>query len=262
MGSKRLDVLLVEKGLASSRENAKKLIESGRVTVDGKVVTKASRATEDEAEITAQQDKYVSRGALKLEKALEKFAIDPQGKRFMDCGASTGGFTDLLLQNGAEHVWAVDVGTSQLAQKLMEDDRVTSIENTNIRYMDKADWMDGIDGVVIDVSFISVTLILQRLFEILPKSAFYVVLIKPQFEAGREALNKHGIVKDKKAHIGAVEKVLGLVRQYGYGIGGITSSPIKGGDGNVEYLLYFGGECGEKTYLPTLDSLVSDALAK
>lgn len=239
MEQKRLDILLVEKGIASSRENAKRMIEAGNVNVNGNIVKKPSKTFSDEAEITAKTEKYVGRGAYKLEKAIGLFDIDVNGKCFMDCGASTGGFTDCLLTYGAKHVWAVDVGTMQLAEKLRNDDRVTSIENTNIRYIEKFDWMSNIDGVVIDVSFISLTLILKRLFEVIPKSAFYVALIKPQFEAGREALNKHGVVRSEKSHIEVLNKITDFITDNGYIINGLTASPIKGGDGNSEYLICF-----------------------
>ncbi len=238
--SLRLDVLLVEKGIAVSRESAKKLIQSGKVTVDGKTETKPSKTVNVSAKIEAEAEKYVSRGGYKLEKALEEFGIDVSGKCFMDCGASTGGFTDCLLQYGAKKVWAVDVGTSQLSAKLQADERVCSIENVNIRYMEKCDWMDGIDAVVMDVSFISAELILQRLFETVNPDAYYIVLVKPQFEAGRENLNKNGIVKDKKVHVAVIEKLVNYVRDNGYTVSKLTYSPIMGGDGNVEYLVYFG----------------------
>ena len=235
----RLDILVTEKGIARSREAAKRLIEEGKVTVDGKVVNKPSKLVSADSIIDAQEEKYVSRGAYKLEKALDTFAVDVSGKRFIDCGASTGGFTDLLLQRGADHVWAVDVGTMQLVDKLKNDPRVTSIENTNLRYIEKLDWMDSVNGAVIDVSFISLTLILDRLFEVLPEDAFYVALVKPQFEAGRAALNKHGIVKDKKDHIAVLNRLNAFLLENSYSIKGLTFSPVRGGDGNAEYLIYF-----------------------
>ncbi len=236
----RLDVLLVEKGIASSRENAKRLIESGKVKVNSTIVTKSSKMFDDSVMIEAVQDKYVSRGAYKLQKALETFGISVEGKKFMDCGASTGGFTDCLLQNGAKKVWAVDVGTSQLAEKLKNDDRVVSIEQTNIRYMNKEEWMEDIYAAVMDLSFISLVLILERLFKILGENAIYIALIKPQFEAGKEYLNKNGIVKDKKIHVDVIEKICSFVEAKGHRIKGLTYSPISGGDGNIEYLICFG----------------------
>lgn len=263
MDQKRLDVLLVERGIASSRENAKRMIEAGNVKVNGTDVKKPSKTFNVDSEIYAKTEKYVGRGAYKLEKAIDLFDIDVDGKHFMDCGASTGGFTDCLLCHGAQHVWAVDVGSMQLADKLKNDTRVTSIENTNIRYIEQLDWMNNIDGVVIDVSFISLTLILKRLFEVIPRTAFYVALIKPQFEAGREALNKHGIVKDSKAHVAVLKKITDFVSENGYAINGLTSSPIKGGDGNSEYLIYFSSkQSGTAFYTDTaIDIAVKEALA-
>ncbi len=235
----RLDILLSSKGLAKSRENAKRLIESGKVRVNSEIVTKASRSVDENAVIEVEKEKYVSRGGFKLEKALDTFGIDVSGKTMLDCGASTGGFTDCLLQNGAEKVYAVDVGTSQLDESLRNDSRVVSIENTNIRYLEKTDWLGNIEGVVADVSFISLRLILERLFVTVPESAFYVCLVKPQFEAGKENLNKNGIVKDKKVHLAVLKNMVSFVEENGYNVKGITSSPIKGGDGNAEYLIYF-----------------------
>ena len=239
MEQKRIDVMLVERGLAPSRENAKRLIESGRVTVNGKVLTKPSKTVDADALIAAERERYVSRGGYKLEKAIEGFKINVKGMSFMDCGASTGGFTDCLLQHGAEKVWAVDVGTSQLQEKLLNDERVVSIENTNIRYIDKYDWMESLGGVVMDVSFISAELVLKRLFEVVSDKAFYIVLIKPQFEAGKEHLNKNGIVNDKKVHASVIRRIADFALLYGYTATKLTYSPITGGDGNVEYLIYF-----------------------
>ena len=236
----RLDVLLVEKGIASSRENAKRLIESGKVKVNGVSVMKCSKTFDESAVIEAEQDKYVSRGAYKLERALDAFGISVEGKRFMDCSASTGSFTDCLLQRGAEKVWAVDVGTSQLAQRLKDDERVVSMEQTNIRYMQRKCWMEDIYAAVMDLSFISLTLILERLFEILNENAIYIALIKPQFDAGKEHLNKNGIVRDKRVHADVIEKICSCVKKNGRVVKGLTYSPISGGDGNIEYLVCFG----------------------
>lgn len=239
MEQRRLDILLAEKGYAPSRQSAKRMVEEGKVRVNGVLYTKASKAVSIYAEIEAETEKYVSRGAYKLEKAVNEFNSPINGLKFMDCGASTGGFTDYLIQNGAEYVWAVDVGTSQLAESLKNNEKIKSIENTNIRYMEKAPWMDCVDGVVIDVSFISLTIILKQLFEIINKNAYYIALVKPQFEAGRECLSKNGIVKDKKVHVSVIRNVAAFVLSFGYGVRNITFSPIKGGDGNIEYLIYF-----------------------
>ena len=259
MESIRLDLLVTEKGIARSREAAKRLIEEGKVTVDGKTVNKPSKLVSPSSIIDAQEEKYVSRGAYKLEKALDTFNIDVDDKCFIDCGASTGGFTDILLQRGAKHVWAVDVGTMQLVDKLKNDHRVTSIENTNLRYIESCDWMQNINGAVIDVSFISLTLILPRLFEVLPQDSFYVALVKPQFEAGRASLNKHGIVKDKKDHILVLEKLSAFLIQNSYSIHGLTFSPVKGGDGNAEYLIYF-SRSKEGIPQPLSDKIISDTV--
>lgn len=263
MDQKRLDVLLVERGIASSRENAKHMIAEGNVKVNGTVAKKPSKTFATDVDIYAKTEKYVGRGAYKLEKAINLFNIDVSNKMFMDCGASTGGFTDCLLTYGAKHVWAVDVGSLQLADKLKNDCRVTSIENTNIRYIEQLDWMKSVDGVVIDVSFISLTLILKRLFEVLPNNAFYVALIKPQFEAGRDALNKHGIVKNVKDHVAVLKKITNFVSENGYIINGLTVSPIKGGDGNSEYLIYFSSkQNSEAFYTETaINTVVKDALS-
>lgn len=239
MGNKRLDVLLVERGLAQSRSQAKQMIETIGVTVNGQTVRKASAMVATEAQILAVQPKYVSRGGLKLEKALQEFPINVSGKLCLDCGASTGGFTDCLLQNGAEHVWAVDVGMGQLAEKLKTDSRVTSLEHINIRYMEEYSWLKQIDVVVMDVSFISVKLILERLFQIIDDNAQFIVLIKPQFEAGRQHLNKHGVVKNPRVHQTILWEILDFIENLGYYIKGIIKSPILGGDGNIEYIVCF-----------------------
>ena len=239
MEQKRLDIVMTERGLAASRESAKRLIESGKVTVNGKILTKPSKTVPIDSVISAEQERYVSRGGYKLEKALEAFGFSIDGMTFMDCGASTGGFTDCLLQHGADKVFAVDVGSSQLSNKLANNSKVISIENTNIRYMEKQSWMDSVDGVVMDVSFISAELILKRLFEIITGNAYYVILIKPQFEAGKEHLNKNGIVNSKKVHADVIRKMSDFISANGYKLCGLTYSPIKGGDGIVEYLIYF-----------------------
>lgn len=239
MEQKRLDIALVERGLAPSRENAKRLIEAGKVTVDGKIQTKPSKSVSEACVITAEAERYVSRGGYKLEKALDTFGISVEGKSFMDCGASTGGFTDCLLQHGASNIWAIDVGTAQLSSKLAEYSNVVSIENVNLRYIDKQPWMASLDGVVMDVSFISAKLILERLFKTIDSNPYYIVLVKPQFEAGKENLNKHGVVTDKAVHCDVLRKMSDFAQANGYIVQGLTYSPIKGGDGNIEYLIYF-----------------------
>jgi 23S rRNA (cytidine1920-2'-O)/16S rRNA (cytidine1409-2'-O)-methyltransferase len=233
----RLDVAVKER-FNISRQKAKALIEDGKVLLNGKPVLKPSVEVSDEDELTLEKSdvlKYVSRGGLKLEGALRCFGIDPTGLVCLDIGASTGGFTDCLLQNGASLVYALDVGTSQLAESLKADSRVISTENTDIR---TAVLPQRVDFICMDVSFISVTKILPRFKELLKPCGTAVVLVKPQFEAGREALGKKGIVKDAKAHKRVLKSVVGFAESVGLAVSGLTHSPVKGGDGNVEYLLY------------------------
>lgn len=238
-------MFLFEKNLASSRTDAKNLITSGKVSVNGKIVTKPSfDVLGDEAiEVDTSEKKYVSRGGLKLEGALDVFKIDVKDRLAIDVGASSGGFTDCLLQRGASHVIAVDSGYGQLVPSLRGDSRVTVIENYNARYMKPQDFEYSPDIAVMDVSFISVTLIIPSLVNCLSASADFVCLIKPQFEVGRSGLGKGGIVKSESLRRGAVDKVLSLCRSIGLNCLGVIESPIKGGDGNVEYLAHFKKEC-------------------
>lgn len=238
-------MFLFEKNLASSRTDAKNLITSGKVSVNGKIVTKPSfDVLGDEAiEVDTSEKKYVSRGGLKLEGALDVFKIDVKDRLAIDVGASSGGFTDCLLQRGASHVIAVDSGYGQLVTSLRGDSRVTVIENYNARYMKPQDFEYSPDIAVMDVSFISVTLIIPSLVNCLSVSADFVCLIKPQFEVGRSGLGKGGIVKSESLRRGAVDKVLSLCRSIGLNCLGVIESPIKGGDGNVEYLAHFKKEC-------------------
>ena len=238
-------MFLFEKNLASSRTDAKNLITSGKVSVNGKIVTKPSfDVLGDEAiEVDTSEKKYVSRGGLKLEGALDVFKIDVKDRLAIDVGASSGGFTDCLLQRGASHVIAVDSGYGQLVPSLRGDSRVTVIENYNARYMKPQDFEYSPDIAVMDVSFISVTLIIPSLVNCLSVSADFVCLIKPQFEVGRSGLGKGGIVKSESLRRGAVDKVLSLCRSIGLNCLGVIESPIKGGDGNVEYLAHFKKEC-------------------
>lgn len=238
-------MFLFEKNLASSRTDAKNLISSGKVSVNGKIVTKPSfDVLGDEAiEVDTSEKKYVSRGGLKLEGALDVFKIDVKDRLAIDVGASSGGFTDCLLQRGASHVIAVDSGYGQLVPSLRGDSRVTVIENYNARYMKPQDFEYSPDIAVMDVSFISVTLIIPSLVNCLSVSADFVCLIKPQFEVGRSGLGKGGIVKSESLRRGAVDKVLSLCRSIGLNCLGVIESPIKGGDGNVEYLAHFKKEC-------------------
>jgi len=235
----RLDLLLVKRGLAPSREKAKGLIQTGAVTLKGKTLTKPGELMEETAEIDVKlpEEQYVSRGGLKLSGALKAFPISLTGKTCMDAGASTGGFTDCMLQHGAEKVFAVDVGTGQLAQSLREDPRVINLENINIRYMDPV-LIEPCDFLSADLSFISLTMVLPALRGCLRDGAQAVMLIKPQFEAGREHLNKHGIVRDRKVHERVLMRVINAALEAGFLPLGLIPSPIFGQDGNREYLLY------------------------
>ena len=235
-----MDVLLVSKGLAQSREKAKAIIKSGNVYVDGRMTDKAADMVDENAVIDIRENplKYVSRGGLKLEKAIDKFNIDLKGKICMDVGASTGGFTDCMLQKGAAKVYAVDVGTDQLANELRNDSRVISMEQTNIRYLTPDQIKDEIAFISIDVSFISLTKVLTVVKELLTEQGELVALIKPQFEVGPNHIGKKGVVKDKKAHLHAISSVCLHAFAAGYKCVGLDYSPITGPEGNIEYLLY------------------------
>ena len=237
----RADLYLVENGFVKSRTAARKFIENGHVIIDGRVVKKpAEDVTDAEHQVELlETEKYVSRGGLKLEGALRTFDIEVSGKRAADIGASTGGFTDCLLQAGAEHVYAIDSGRDQLDPDLMLDERVTSMEGVNARYLTSADIGGTVDLVVMDVSFISQTLILPSVSSLLGDHGVYIGLIKPQFEAGRSAIGKGGIVKNPKDRKAAVERVIVSAAEQNLVLHGLAESPIEGGDGNVEYLAYF-----------------------
>ena len=237
----RLDVLLVELGLSTSREKAKTVIMAGDVFVNGQREDKAGSMFDPEKskiEVRGDKLKYVSRGGLKLEKALASFPIDLNGAVCMDIGASTGGFTDCMLQNGAKKVYSIDVGHGQLAWSLRNDERVVCMEKTNFRYVKPEDLGESPDFASCDVSFISLTKILEPAVNILKDGAQMVCLIKPQFEAGREEVGKKGVVRDKKVHEAVVLKVIDYARSVGFKILGLDYSPIKGPEGNIEYLLY------------------------
>ena len=234
----RLDLYLLAHGYVDSRESAKRLIEEGLVTLDGAVVTKPAKDITGEPVIAVAEKKYVGRGGEKLEGALALFGIDVKGKRALDIGASTGGFTDCLLQQGAVHVVALDAGTGQLHPKLLADARVTNLEKYNARALEKKDVGEA-DIVVMDVSFISQTYILPRIPAVLAENGIAVTLIKPQFEAGRAALNKQGIVRAPKDRIRAIARVLDAAVMAGLSPVGLAPSPILGGDGNEEYLACF-----------------------
>lgn len=237
---KRLDVLLVEQGLADSREKAKAIIMSGIVYVDNNKEDKAGTTFEETSKIEVRGNtlKYVSRGGLKLEKAMNNFGVTLDGKVCMDVGASTGGFTDCMLQNGAVKVYSVDVGHGQLAWKLRNDDRVVCMEKTNIRYVTPDDIDDVIEFASIDVSFISLTKVLPAVRELLTQDGEIVCLIKPQFEAGREKVGKRGVVRELSTHVEVVEMIVDYARANGFRTLHLSYSPIKGPEGNIEYLLH------------------------
>lgn len=236
----RLDVLLVNKGLAPSREKAKAMIMSGVVFVDNEREDKAGStfSLDCSIEIRGNTLKYVSRGGLKLEKAMEKFGVAVEGRVCMDIGASTGGFTDCMLKNGAKKVYAVDVGYGQFAWKLRQDERVVCMEKTNIRYVLPEDIGEEIAFASVDVSFISLTKVLGPAKELLAWEGEMVCLIKPQFEAGREKVGKKGVVRDRNVHEEVIEKVISFARETGVSVLNLDFSPIKGPEGNIEYLLY------------------------
>ena len=242
MGKIRLDALLVKNGLTQSRERAKALIMAGQVYIDNQKCDKAGQMVDEDTikpEIRGETLKYVSRGGLKLEKAMKEFPIVLKGKTTMDIGASTGGFTDCMLQNGAKKVFAVDVGYGQFAWKLRQDERVVNMERTNIRYVTPED-IGGeiIDFASIDVSFISLTLVLPVAKNLLGEDGEIVALIKPQFEAGREQVGKKGVVRDINVHFDVIKKVLDFSKSIGLHTAGLSYSPIKGPEGNIEYLAY------------------------
>lgn len=234
----RLDVLLVELGLAESREKAKTSIMSGEVFVDGNRCDKAGTSVKRTAniEVRSKRIKYVSRGGYKLEKALDTFGIDPAGLTVLDAGASTGGFTDCLLQRGAKKVFAADVGYGQLAWSLRTDERVVCMERTNARYMTPETLGETVDMAVMDLSFISLKLVLPAVCSVLKDGGEVVCLIKPQFEAGKDKVGKKGVVKDPKIHVEVIENVLAALPELGFTPLGVTFSPIKGPEGNIEYL--------------------------
>ncbi|MDR0904899.1 MAG: TlyA family RNA methyltransferase [Oscillospiraceae bacterium] len=236
----RLDAALVERGLVSGRDAAKAAIKSGAVYVDGKPADKPSAAVAPSAliEVRAETQKYVSRGGLKLEHALRAFAVSPQNRVCLDCGASTGGFTDCLLQHGAAKVYAVDVGTNQLSEILRNDTRVVNIEKTNARDITPELFSEAPDFATIDVSFISLSLVLPAIRAVIAAGGEVICLVKPQFEAGRENVGKRGVVKDAKTHIAVLEAFTAAARSLGFAVVALTHSPLRGPEGNIEFLAH------------------------
>lgn len=237
---KRIDILLFESGLAPSREKARALIMAGQVYVNNQKCDKPGEQVAEDANLEVRGDTlpYVSRGGLKLEKAMQCFPIQLEGAICMDVGASTGGFTDCMLQNGATRVYSIDVGYGQLAWKLRTDGRVVNLERTNARYLTREQIPDEIDFFSVDVSFISLKLILPAILPLLKENGQGVCLIKPQFEAGREKVGKKGVVRDKAVHQEVVEAVCGFAAENGFSVLGLTFSPVKGPEGNIEYLVH------------------------
>ena len=254
----RLDVMMVRLGKADSREKAKALIMSGVVYVNGQKEDKAGSTFPEDAEITVRGNPlpYVSRGGLKLEKALKVFGLDLSGLTCMDIGASTGGFTDCMLQNGAAKVYAVDVGRGQLDWKLRNDPRVVCMEKTNIRYVTRDQIPDGIGFASIDVSFISLRMVLPVLAGLLLPCGEAAALIKPQFEAGREKVGKHGVVRDPAVHRDVIASCFRYAEENGFYVSGLTYSPIRGPEGNIEYLYHL-----KRRNSPEEESLPGDLLS-
>ena len=234
----RLDLLMTERGLCDSRSRAQALIMSGAVFVDGQKCDKAGTPVADDAavEVRGETCPFVSRGGLKLEKALREFGVDPTGYVCSDSGASTGGFTDCLLQKGAKKVFAIDVGYGQLAWALRTEPRVVCMERTNIRYVTPEDLGEPLDLSVVDVSFISLRLVLPAVQKLLKPTGQVLCLIKPQFEAGKDKVGKKGVVREKSTHVEVLEQFLGLADELGFTVRNLTFSPVKGPEGNIEFL--------------------------
>lgn len=247
---KRLDILVYEKGFAESREKAKAIIMAGQVYVDNQKADKCGTAYDENANIEVRGSvlKYVSRGGLKLEKAIDNFGLDLNGAVAMDIGASTGGFTDCMLQNGAKKVYSIDVGYGQLAWKLRTDERVVNLERTNMRKVTREQVPDAIDFFSVDVSFISLRLILPVARELMAENAEAVCLIKPQFEAGREKVGKKGVVRDPSVHVEVVRGIFDFCLRSGFDVLNLDFSPIKGPEGNIEYLIHLKKSDDPKAY--------------
>lgn len=240
MAKKRLDTVLVEQGFFDTRSKAQAAIMAGQILVNDLKIDKPGTQVTDEVKIKIIGNKlpYVSRGGLKLEKALKVFPISLNDKTVADIGASTGGFTDCSLQNGARKVYAIDVGYGQLAWSLRNDERVVNMERTNVRYLDETSLPEKIQIATIDVAFISLDKVLPAVRKLLSTDGCVIALIKPQFEAGRDKVGKKGVVREPKVHEEVIEKVIEMAKEEKFGIGGLDYSPIKGPEGNIEYLLY------------------------
>ena len=260
MAKKRLDQLVFERGLTESRERAKTTIMAGKVFVNGQRSDKPGTPVPEDAkiEIHGETMPFVSRGGYKLDKALKVFPVDPAGSHCIDCGASTGGFTDVLLQHGASLVYAVDVGYGQLAWKLREDNRVVCMERTNVRYISGEQIPELLDIAVMDVSFISIKLILPALKGILKPDADIICLIKPQFEAGKDKVGKKGVVRDIGVHREVVRDILDFCREHQLSCQGLDYSPIRGPEGNIEFLLWLKNS-DNNTLEPDVDAVVDAA---
>ena len=266
MAKKRLDQLVVEYGIAESREKAKVLIMSGQIYADNQKADKPGTTYGDDVKIELRGNKlkYVSRGGLKLEKAMTAFGLKLDGRITMDVGASTGGFTDCMLQNGARKVFSIDVGYGQLAWKLRQDDRVVCMERTNIRYVTIEDTKEFADFASIDVSFISLKLVLPVAHNLIIPGGEIVALIKPQFEAGKDKVGKKGVVREKSTHIEVIEMVSKFAVETGFSILNLDYSPIKGPEGNIEYLIHLrnsneGYTFNEEDYKQKIIKVVEDS---
>lgn len=257
MKKQRLDQLVFDLGYTESRERAKTTIMSGLVFVNGQRADKPGMPVSPEAKIEVRGEAlpFVSRGGFKLDKALKVFPVAVEGKVCIDCGASTGGFTDVLLQHGAARVYAVDVGYGQLAWKLRTDERVVNLERTNLRYLTREQIPEPIDLAVMDVSFISIKLVLPAVKELLLPGADVICLIKPQFEAGREEVGKKGVVRDSKVHCEVIHNILDFVPQIGLSVQGLDYSPIKGPEGNIEYICHLKNGSFDSAF-PDVEALV------
>lgn len=258
--AQRADIALTERGLVQSRSRAKALITEGKITLNGKVLTKPSVPVHEDDRLEVIADlPFVGRGGLKLAGAVQTFGLHLQGRICMDIGASTGGFTDCMLQNGAAKVYAIDVGHGQLDAALCADARVVNLEGTDVRLLTPHDLPDSPDFAGIDVSFISLRLVLPAAAALLADPCECIALIKPQFEAGRSAIGKHGIVRSAKAHVQVLQEMTALAESLGFAVQNLCVSPIQGGSGNTEYLLYLSRMQGEESRIPDLRALVASA---